>query len=109
MKMETVHYNMTAKDLFNAKSSSKKVCDYIGVSLTATGCATAEEIDVNGEVKVIGYIATNEGVFGFTSSVLIGAIPDLAEYMRDTGDPTIIEFTSNASNAGKTFYSVEIK
>jgi len=105
----SVNYNMTAKDLFNARSSSKTVKDYIGVTLSATGCAIVDTSDkTTGEVKPVGYIATNEGVFGFTSNVLIDTLDDLAEYMKSVSAPVDIKFNENTSNGGKKFYTMEI-
>lgn len=105
----STNYNMTAKDLFNAKSSSKAVKDYIGVTLSATGCAIVDTTDkATGEVKPVGYIATTEGVFGFTSNVLIDTLDDLAEYMESVKAPVDIQFNENTSNGGKKFYTMEI-
>lgn len=104
-----INFNMTAKDIFNAKSSSKNVKDYVDVTLTATGCAVVDTINAEtGEVKSVGYIATNEGVFGFTSGVLMNAMDDLSEYMEAVGEPVEIQFHENKSNAGKKFYTLEI-
>lgn len=105
-----INFNMTAKDIFNAKSSSKSVKDYVGVTLTATGCAVVDTTNAEtGEVKTVGYIATNEGVFGFTSGVLMNTMEDLSVYMESVGEPVEIEFFENVSNAGKKFYTMEIK
>lgn len=105
----STNYNMTAKDLFNAKSSSKAVKNYIGVTLSATGCAIVDTTDkATGEVKPVGYIATDEGVFGFTSNVLIDTLDDLAEYMELVNVPVDIQFSENTSNGGKKFYTMEI-
>ena len=105
----SANYNMSAKDLFNAKSSSKAVKDYIGVTLSATGCAIVDTADkTTGEVKPVGYIATNEGVFGFTSNVLIDTLDDLGEYMESVSTPVDIQFNENTSNGGKKFYTMEI-
>ena len=104
-----INFNMTAKDIFNAKSSSKSVKDYIGVTLTATGCAVVDTTDAEtGEGKPVGYIATNEGVFGFTSGVLMNTMEDLSQYMESVGEPVEIEFNENTSNSGKKFYTMEI-
>ena len=105
----STNYNMTAKDLFNAKSSSKAVKDYIGVTLSATGCAYVDTTDkATGEVKPVGYIATTEGVFGFTSNVLIDTFDELAEYMELVKAPVDIQFNENTSNGGKKFYTMQI-
>ena len=105
----STNYNMSLKDLFNAKSSSKAVKDYIGVTLSATGCAIVDTTDkTTGEVKPVGYIATSEGVFGFTSNVLIDILDDLAKYMESVNSPVDIQFDENTSNGGKKFFTMEI-
>ena len=104
-----INYNMTAKDIFNAKSSSKSVKDYVDVTLTATGCAVVDTTNSEtGEVKSVGYIATGEGVFGFTSGVLMNTMEELSAYMEDVGEPVEIQFHENTSNASKKFYTLEI-
>lgn len=104
-----INFNMTAKDIFNAKSSSKSVKNYVGVTLTATGCAVVDTTNrETGEVKPVGYIATNEGVFGFTSDVLMNVMPELSEYMESAGEPVEIQFHEGTSNASKKFYTMEI-
>ena len=105
-----INFNMTAKDIFNAKSSSKSVKDYVDVTLTATGCAVVDDTnEETGEVKSVGYIATSEGVFGFTSGVLMSTMSELSDYMESAGEPVEIQFHENTSNAGKKFYTLEIK
>lgn len=105
----SINFNMTAKDIFNAKSSSKSVKNYVDVTLTATGCAVVDTTsNETGEVKSVGYIATSEGVFGFTSGVLMDAMPELSEYMESTGEPVEIQFHESTSNKGKMFYTMEI-
>ena len=105
----SINFNMTVKDIFNAKSSSKSVKDYVGVTLTATGCAVVDTTNnETGEVKSVGYIATSEGVFGFTSGVLMNTMEELSEYMESAGEPVEIQFHENTSNAGKKFYTLEI-
>lgn len=104
-----INFNMTAKDIFNAKSSSKSVKDYVGVTLMATGCTVVDTTNAEtGEVKSVGYIATSEGVFGFTSGVLMSTMNELSDYMADVGEPVEIQFHENTSNSGKKFYTLEI-
>ena len=105
----SINFNMTAKDIFNAKFSSKSVKDYVGVTLTATGCAAVDTTNSEtGEVKTVGYIATNEGVFGFTSGVIMNTMGELSKYMESAGEPVEIQFHEKTSNAGKKFYMLEI-
>ena len=105
----SINFNMTTKDIFNAKSSSKSVKDYVDVTLTATGCAVVDTTNSKtGEVKSVGYIATSEGVFGFTSGVLMNTMEELSEYMESAGEPVAIQFHEHMSNADKKFFTLEI-
>lgn len=105
----SINFNMTAKDIFNAKSSSKNIKDYVDVTLTATGCAVEDTIDnKTGEVKPVGYIATSEGVFGFTSGVLMNTMPEFSKFMESAGGSVEIQFHEGNSNGGKKFYTMEI-
>lgn len=100
-------YNMTKKDIFNARHSSMNIKDYIGEPLTVTGLAIDED---NG--KPIGYIvADGVGVFGVTSTTLIEAITNLIDLLADedeNAEPTIVTIHSNTSKSGKEFYTMTI-
>lgn len=98
------NYNMTKKDLFNAKNASLNIKDYIGETLTVTGCATTED-----EGKPIGYIvADGIGVFGVTSATLIEAIDDLVDFFADGVTSVDVIVKANESKGGKTFYTMQI-
>ena len=100
-------YNMTKKDIFNARNASMNIKDYIGEPLTVTGLAIDED-----DGKPIGYIvADGVGVFGVTSGTLIEAITNLIDLLanEDEGaEPTIATIHSNTSKGGKEFYTMTI-
>lgn len=99
-------YNMTKKDIFNARNASMNIKDYIGEPLTVTGLAVDED-----DGKPIGYIvADGIGVFGVTSSALIEAITSLIDLLEndDGSEPTIATIHSNTSKGGKEFYTMTI-
>ena len=99
-------YNMTKKDIFNARNASMNIKDYIGEPLTVTGLAIDED---NG--KPIGYIvADGVGVLGVTSGTLIEAITNLIDLLADDdgNEPTIATIHSNTSKGGKEFYTMTI-
>ena len=99
-------YNMTKKDIFNARNASMNIKDYIGEPLTVTGLAIDED-----DGKPIGYIvADGVGVFGVTSGTLIEAITNLIDLLADdeSGEPTIVTIHSNTSKSGKEFYTMTI-
>ena len=100
-------YNMTKKDLFNARNASMNIKDYIGEPLTVTGLAIDED-----DGKPIGYIvADGVGVFGVTSTTLIAAIDNLIDILTDedeNAEPTIATIHNNTSKGGKEFYTMTI-
>lgn len=99
-------YNMTKKDIFNARNASMNIKDYIGEPLTVTGLAIDED-----DGKPIGYIvADGVGVFGVTSNTLIEAITNLIDLLADdeSGEPTIATIHANTSKGGKEFYTMTI-
>ena len=100
-------YNMTKKDIFNARNASMNIKDYIGEPLTVTGLAIDED-----EGKPIGYIvADGVGVFGVTSGTLIEAITNLIDLLAnedENAEPTIATIHSNTSKGGKEFYTMTI-
>lgn len=108
-----VNVNMSKKDLINAKSASKSVKDAIGKELIVSGCAIAEGAgtDKQGNPCDVGYIATNEGVYGFTSNVILKGLEDFADYLTDSlndGEEVKIRFFTGISKAGSEFYNFEI-
>lgn len=100
-------YNMTKKDIFNARNASMNIKDYIGEPLTVTGLAIDED-----DGKPIGYIvADGVGVFGVTSTTLIEAITNLIDLLaneEENAEPTIATIHSNTSKGGKEFYTMTI-
>ena len=100
-------YNMTKKDIFNARNASMNIKDYIGEPLTVTGLAIDED-----DGKPIGYIvADGVGVFGVTSGTLIEAIDNLIDLLAnedENAEPTIATIHSNTSKGGKEFYTMTI-
>lgn len=108
-----INVNMTKKDLFNAKSASKAVKSAIGEVLTVSGCAVVENggTDKQGKTCDVGYIATDNGVFGFTSNVMLGGMESFADYLTDAltdGEVVKIKFFTGVSRNGSEYYNFEI-
>lgn len=101
--------NVTKKDIFNAKSGSKSVKDFLNVALTATGCFLVENEGVRkgtNEPCDIGYIVTNEGVLGFSSETCIKALEDFSEYLKEAiskKEKVEIMFTEHDGKNGKYY------
>lgn len=108
-----INVNMTKKDLFNAKSASKSVKPVLGTVFSVSGCAVVENggTDKQGKPCDVGYIATNDGVFGFTSNVMLSGMSDFADYLTDcfnNGEEVKIKFFSGTSKNGSEFFNFEI-
>lgn len=101
--------NVTEKDIFNAKSGSKSVKDFLGVVLTATGCFLAENEGIRkgtNDPCDIGYIVTNEGVIGFSSETCIKALEDFSKYLEKANnkkEKVEIIFSQHDGKNGKYF------
>lgn len=115
MKVEviTMNVNMSKKDLINAKSASKSVKDAIGIDLIVSGCAIAEGAgtDKQGNPCDVGYVATDKGVFGFTSNVILKGMDDFAEFLTESlneGEQVTIRFFTGKSKSGSEFYNFEV-
>ena len=108
----TNNYNMSAKELFNAKNGSVDIKSVLGVQLNAYAAAVAEDTNSDGIIENIFYIATDSGVIGGKAAAIVEAISDLCDFMADNEitkeNPCTICFKSSTSKAGRTFYTVEI-
>lgn len=110
-----MNVGMSKKDIFNAKNASKDVKDAInaGQVLKVTGCAIVENgaTDRQGAPCDVGYIATNDGVFGFISNIMIASLPDFAEILAENleaGEDTEIRFYAGTTKSGSEYYNFEI-
>lgn len=110
-----INVNMTKKDIINAKNSSVSIKEAIANNweLIVSGVAVVDNggTSKSGEPCDIGYIATDKGIFGFTSNVLLNSIGDLADYLADTlnsGEVVKIKFNSRTSKSGSEFYTMTI-
>lgn len=116
MKMRV---NMSAKDVFNANTSSVKVAFNLPIKLA--GFAVTEGKDKEtGETKEIGYVKDTEGnIYGFISSVAIESLENLHDFVTETygteqnpdyypeGDITI-KFIKGTSKGGREFTNIVI-
>lgn len=106
-----INVNMTKKDVINAQTSSMRIA--LGVPVLVSGIAVVENggTDKQGNPCDVGYIATDEGVFGFISSVIIKNLDLLADYLTEClndGEECKIEFISGKTSKDVEFYSFRI-
>lgn len=111
--MKTLMNNgFTAKDIFNTRTSSATIKNYIGVPLSVFGYAIIEDTDKStSEVINVGYVKTNDGVIiGFKSGVCCDSLEALDEFVQDedidiTRGEITIEFTAQTAKSGREFYT----
>lgn len=99
--------NITAKDLFNASSSSMSLEK--ATDLTVSGAAVDTIIDTEtGEEKEVAYLFTSEGVYGSISATVLSAMSRLIELIDELGELDV-EVMHRESKNGRTFLSLYIK
>lgn len=112
--MNSFNVNMSKKDIFNAKSGSIsiKTAEAEGFH-TVSGCAVVENGGLDRDKKPcdIGYIATDVGVFGFSSKVCMEHMEELGEILTEclnSGEEVKVRFVKGKSTNGE-FYSIQIQ
>lgn len=114
--MKTILSNgMSAKDIFNTRTASNTIKDFIGVSIPVHGYAIVSDTDKKtGEPIELGYIKSENGnILGFKSGVSVEALKNFDDFISDaeidiTKGEIMIEFTSQTANSGREFYTFKI-
>lgn len=114
--MSTILSNgMSAKDIFNTRTASNTIKNFVGVALPVFGYAIISDNDkTTGEEIELGYIKSdNNNIIGFKSGVCIDTLRQFDEFVKGAeiditkGDITI-EFTTQTAKSGREFYSFKI-
>lgn len=114
LNMNGFNVNMTKKDIFNAKSGSISIRTAEASEWhTVSGCAVVENggIDRDKNPCDIGYVATEIGVFGFSSKVCLDHMEELADILSEClndGEEVKVRFVKGKSTNGE-FYSIQIQ
>lgn len=106
-----INVNMTKKDIINAQTASMKIC--LATPVTVSGVAVVKDggTDKQGNPCDVGYIACEDGVFGFISTVILKNLPLLADYLKDCledGEECKIEFIAGKTAKDVEFYSFKV-
>lgn len=110
----TINVNMRTKDIINAQSASYSIAmtspedTFIvsGICVVENGGTDRQKNPCD-----IGYIATDKGVFGFISHVMLKSLPLLADYLKeclDNGETCEIRFLKKMTKDDQEFYSFEV-
>lgn len=114
--MNTIFSNgFTAKDIFNTKTASETIKNYVGKPIKVFGYALVQDADkTTGEVIQLGYIKTDDNkVIGFKSGVCCDALETFNDFISDadidiTKGEILIIFTTQTAKSGREFYSFRI-
>lgn len=101
MKVEKQTSNITQKDLFNMKSASASMKDFVGAKIQAVGAAMVVDVDENGEDATFNYIMDSDGNYYSGSSVVVRkSMGDLIDMIDASETPIDITFDSRKGGKG---------
>ena len=96
---------LTKKDLFNAKNSSKQLED--GLMLKVLAVATMQDIDKDGDTIEVGVLKTEDGIYSTISSTVINSLDMLSDIIADDGEVDVA-VRVGTSKSGRNFLMLEI-
>ena len=96
---------LTKKDLFNAKNSSKQLED--GLMLKVLAVATMQDIDKDGDTIEVGVLKTEDGIYSTISSTVINSLDMLSDIIADDGEVDVA-VRVGTSKSGRDFFMLEI-
>ena len=79
---------LTKKDLFNAKNSSKQLED--GLMLKVLAVSTMQDIDKDGDTIEVGVLKTEDGIYSTISSTVINSLDMLSDIIADDGEVDVV-------------------
>ena len=96
---------LTKKDLFNAKNSSKQLED--GLMLKVLAVATMEDTDKDGDAIEVGVLKTEDGIYSTISATVINSLDMLSDIIADDGEVDVA-VRVGTSKSGRDFFMLEI-
>lgn len=96
---------ISKKDLFNAKNSSKALED--GLMLKVLAVATMSEVDKDGKDIEVGVLKTEDGIYSTISATVINSLDMLSDIIADDGEVDVAVRVGQ-SKSGRDFYMIEI-
>ena len=96
---------LTKKDLFNAKNSSKQLED--GLMLKVLAVCTMQDIDKDGDTIEVGVLKTEDGIYSTISSTVINSLDMLSDIIADDGEVDVA-VRVGTSKSGRDFFMLEI-
>ena len=96
---------LTKKDLFNAKNSSKQLED--GLMLKVLAVATMQDTDKDGDIIEVGVLKTEDGIYSTISATVINSLDMLSDIIVDDGEVDVA-VRVGTSKSGRNFLMLEI-
>ena len=96
---------LSKKDLFNAKNSSKQLED--GLMLKVLAVATMQDTDKDGKPVNVGVLKTEDGVYITISATVINSLDMLSEIIADDGEVDVV-VRVGTSKLGRNFFMLEV-
>lgn len=96
---------LTKKDLFNAKNSSKQLQE--GLTLKVLAVSTMQDIDKDGDTIDVGVLKTEDGIYSTISTTVINSLDMLSDIIADDGEVDVA-VRVGTSNSGRDFFMLEI-
>ena len=96
---------LSKKDLFNAKNSSKQLED--GLMLKVLAVATMPDVDKDGKDIEVGVIKTEDGIYSTISATVINSLDMLSDIIADDGEVDVA-VRVGTSKSGRDFFMLEI-
>lgn len=96
---------ISKKDLFNAKNSSKQLED--GLMLKVLAATTMSDVDKDGKDIEIGVLKTEDGMYSTISETVINSLDMLNDIIADDGEVDVAVRVGQ-SKAGRDFFMLEI-
>ena len=96
---------LTKKDLFNAKNSSKQLED--GLMLKVLAVATMQDTDKDGDIIEVGVLKTEDGIYSTISATVINSLDLLSDIIADDGEVDVA-VRVGTSKSGRDFFMLEI-
>ena len=96
---------LTKKDLFNAKNSSKQLEN--GLMLKVLAVATMQDIDKDGDTIEVGVLKAEDGIYSTISATVINSLDMLSDIIADDGEVDVA-VRVGTSKSGRNFLMLEI-
>ena len=96
---------LTKKDLFNAKNSSKQLED--GLMLKVLAVSTMQDTDKDGDIIEVGVLKTEDGIYSTISTTVINSLDMLSDIIADDGEVDVA-VRVGTSKSGRNFLMLEI-